>query len=1027
MFSAVCWGQQSQTIVFTQAPLQQAYAGTSVVIAASATSGLPVTFSVASGPAQVSGVNGSTLTYTGVGTVVVQADQAGGNGFSPAPSVQAPAVTVLLLTEPVTTLSASVQTVVTFTTAGTLAQIAALTQGAVNLDFTLPSGTANPSQTDCRIGILYTAGQTCSLYFYFDPTRPGIRYGGITLTDAQGDLLANSYIYGYGVGPEVLYDPIVQSLVGNSLGEPSGVAINGSGDLFVSNYVGTGLTEITTSGTVIPIGSYTDGSDVAIDGSGNVFLLTGDSLYEVTAVNGQIPASPVIRTLATGFTVVDGGLAIDGSGNAYVANGPATSTLANPAGVLYEIYAVGGVIPSASPKQTIGPMFPGPTGVAVDSIGDVYISDGLTPAIFEMLAVNGRVPVSPVILTLGKGYVFPSNIRLDDTNDIFISDTGLPGILEFTAVNGVVAPATQGKPLGTGFITPQGLLVDDSGNVFVADQGYPEVVKLNYSSVPSLTFQPTYIGQTSADSPQTVTYTNAGNAALVFMPPTSGSNPAITPGYTLGTTSTCPQLTPGSTAVTLGIGQSCTDLVSFTPLAAGPQPGTLSTIDNDLSVPNATQVIPLNGTGISDIPAIQFSVSTHYVDDPPFTVAATSDSPGAFTYSLSSGPATIAGSTVTLAGVTGTVTLIATQAASVPYAAGSATTSFTVIKHSQTINFTPPTTPAIPSASPITLVATATSGLPVTFHVVSGPGTVSGNLLTFTGYGLIVVAADQAGNAIYYPAPEVTQQVVVLDNRITITLTGTPNPVFLNNPITFTTTLTSPAGMPTGTIMLMNGGIPLATLPLSGGAVSFTTSTLTLGLHTITAIYSGDAIFAPITSAPLNVLVEDFSLTISNPNVTIPHGGTAVYNLTVTTVGGTYMAATIQFAIAGNPDHSPLAFSPPLVATGSGTTNLTLTIQTPDYPVGPWTQAQVSGHRFGQKFTLAFLSLGVLFGLGRRRRLLGLRSSRLAALLLALALSTAATTLIGCGGGWPPQPYSMTVTASSGALSHSKNAHLISQ
>ncbi len=1024
LFPAPCSAQLSQTITFTQPPPAQAYAGTSVILAATATSGLPVTFSVASGPAQVSGLNGSTLTFTGVGSVVVQADQAGGNGYSPAPSVQAPPVNVLLLTEPVNALSPLVTTVVTFTTAGTLSQIAALTQGAANLDFSRPSGTVNPNPALCTFGVTYTAGQTCLQSFYFRPTRPGIRYGGIILSDAQGNLLANSYIYGYGVGPQVLYNPIVQSNVGNSLGQPSGVAINGNGDLFVSNYAGNGLTEIAASGTVIPIGNFTVGSDVAIDGSGNVFFVTQDSLYEITAVNGVIPANPVIRTLTTGLTVISGGLAIDGSGNAYIANGPSTSTAALPTGVVYVVYAVGGIIPSLSPKQVIGPVFAAPSGVAVDSSGNVYVSDGDVPAIFEMLAVNGRVPASPVVLTLGTGYKVPTNIRLDNTNDIFITDRGLPGVLEFSAVNGVVAPATPGKALGSGFITPQGLLVDDSGNVFVADQGYAQVIKLNYSAVPSLTFKPTYIGQTSSDSPQTVTYTNAGNAPLTFMPPAAGSNPAITPGFALSTSSTCPQLTPGSPTATLPVGQSCNDLVSFTPLAAGPQTGTLTTIDNDLSVPKATQVIPLNGTGLLIPPTIQFTIPDHFVDDPPFTVAATSNSPAAFTYSLTSGPASIAGQTVTLNGVTGTVTVLASQPASPPYAAGTASATFNVIKHSQTINFQPIATPALPTASPVTLVATATSGLPVSFHVVSGPGTVAGNLLTFTGYGLITVAADQPGNAIYYAAPEVTRQVFVLDNRLTITLTGTPNPVFLNNPITFTVTVTSPAGVPTGTILLMNGTVPLgtvplATLPLTGGVATFTTSTLTLGLHTITAIYSGDAIFAPITSTPLSVLVEDFSLTITNPDVTIPHGGTAVYNLVVTTVGGTYMAATIQFAIAGNPDHSPLTFSPPQVVTGSGTTKVTLTIVTPDYPVGPWAKLSTRG------FTLASLSLAVLFGLGRRRRLFGLRASRLAILLLALGLSTAATTLTGCG--WGPQPYSMTVTASSGALSHSVAAHLVSQ
>jgi len=62
----------------------------------------------------------------------------------------------------------------------------------------------------------------------------------------------------------------------------------------------------------------------------------------------------------------------------------------------------------------------------------------------------------------------------------------------------------------------------------------------------------------------------------------------------------------------------------------------------------------------------------------PFTVSATSNSPGAITYSVASGPATISGSTVSLTGI-GTVTLQASQAAAGDYAAAIATTSFTVV------------------------------------------------------------------------------------------------------------------------------------------------------------------------------------------------------------------------------------------------------------------------------------------------------------------------------------------------------------
>jgi hypothetical protein len=284
-----------------------------------------------------------------------------------------------------------------------------------------------------------------------------------------------------------------------------------------------------------------------------------------------------------------------------------------------------------------------------------------------------------------------------------------------------------------------------------------------------------------------------------------------------------------------------------------------------------------------------------------------------------------------------------------------------------------------------------------------------------------VVAADQPGNAIYNPAPEVTHTVVVLDNRVTIALIGAPNPVFVSNPITFNATVASPAGTPTGSILFLDGTVPLGTISLTGAFASLTTSTLTVGTHIITAVYSGDAVFATVTSAPLSVLVEDFRLTIANPDLTIPHGGTAVYNLTVTTVGGAYMASTIQFSLTGYPDHSPVTFNPPQVVTGSGTTHFTLTIQTPDYPVGPWNGASLP--RRG--LPLACVSLATFFALGRRRRRFRSRLTQIATWLLAFALSTTMVSLSGCT--WGAEPFSMTVTATSGALSRSVGAHLVSE
>ncbi len=58
--------------------------------------------------------------------------------------------------------------------------------------------------------------------------------------------------------------------------------------------------------------------------------------------------------------------------------------------------------------------------------------------------------------------------------------------------------------------------------------------------------------------------------------------------------------------------------------------------------------------------------------------------------------------------------------------------------------------------------ATASSGLPVSFSIASGPATISGNTITLTGQeGTVIVRANQIGNINYYPAAQQTQSFLV--------------------------------------------------------------------------------------------------------------------------------------------------------------------------------------------------------------------------------------------------------------------------
>ncbi len=86
---------------------------------------------------------------------------------------------------------------------------------------------------------------------------------------------------------------------------------------------------------------------------------------------------------------------------------------------------------------------------------------------------------------------------------------------------------------------------------------------------------------------------------------------------------------------------------------------------------------------------------------------------------------------------------------------------FNVSKANQTIEF-----PAIPdqvATGTVVLSATASSGLPVSFAVAAGPGELTGDILTFTGAGIVQVVASQAGDAVWNPAPNVTNSVAVSD------------------------------------------------------------------------------------------------------------------------------------------------------------------------------------------------------------------------------------------------------------------------
>jgi hypothetical protein len=180
-----------------------------------------------------------------------------------------------------------------------------------------------------------------------------------------------------------------------------------------------------------------------------------------------------------------------------------------------------------------------------------------------------------------------------------------------------------------------------------------------------------------------------------------------------------------------------------------------------------------------------------------------------------------------------------------------------VTKGTQTINFTAPASPVTYGVTPITLLATATSGLGVTFTV-SGPATVNGSTLTITGAGSVVVTANQAGNTNYAAAPAVSQTIVVSTGTATVKATSSAASVTHGTSVTLTATLTGSGSVkPTGTITFLNGAASLGTATLNAsGVATLALTTLPIGTDSITASFPGDTHYGAATSAAVTVTVK---------------------------------------------------------------------------------------------------------------------------------------------------------------------------
>jgi uncharacterized protein YjiK len=292
--------------------------------------------------------------------------------------------------------------------------------------------------------------------------------------------------------------------------EPRAIAIDSAGTLYVADYFYHIIRKITSAGVVTTIAGtvgvegYLDGTGtatkfkgvngIAVDSSGNVFVAD-----EGNAVIRKITSAGVVSTFvgtagATGLTDGTGaaarltaprGLRTDSDGNLYFTDNRAdTIRKATPAGVVTTLAGQATVAGSTDATGTSA-TFNGPSGLVLDSAGNLYVADSANDAIRKITPAGvvttfaGMAGRSSSTDGTGAAAKFedPYNVAVDSAGNVYVAESDAHCIRKITPAGVVTTLAglagTFGSADGTGpsarFNTPSGVAVDSAGNVYVAD------------------------------------------------------------------------------------------------------------------------------------------------------------------------------------------------------------------------------------------------------------------------------------------------------------------------------------------------------------------------------------------------------------------------------------------------------------------------------------------------------------------------------------------------------------------------------
>lgn len=320
-----------------------------------------------------------------------------------------------------------------------------------------------------------------------------------------------------------LSSPYSSTTLSSDFNQLSALALDGSGNVYVTDKGRHNVRKITPANVVstlaggTPTSGYVDGTGsaatfngpygVAVDSGGTLYV----SDYYAYTIR-KITAAGAVTTLAGksfAWGNTDGtgsvarfnypvGIAADNSGNVYVADSVNKTIRKITSGGAVTTLAGSGVTGYADGTGTAA-QFSNPIGAAIDSSGNIYVSDMFMYTIRKVTSGGVVTTFAGAPLTGGgtangtgsaARFYFPAGTAVDGSGNVYVADNGNDMIRKITP--GGVVTTLAGTPGdyfadGTGaaarFAAPYGVAADAAGNVYVADTGNSVIRKVTPAGV----------------------------------------------------------------------------------------------------------------------------------------------------------------------------------------------------------------------------------------------------------------------------------------------------------------------------------------------------------------------------------------------------------------------------------------------------------------------------------------------------------------------------------------------------------------